>query len=152
MLSLQSFLREGRVVGPCWENFEPKGPKGPRNPQAVSDDMFQLFPNDTAGIPPEVPPTTSTPSTLNPTPSTLNTKPSTLHLNPTPHSLNLPPSTLNPQPQTLNPKPYTLTPNPSTQKVDNKRKPLFVEDIRFTTSTIQQVSPAPFTLHLQPSS
>ena len=28
MLSLQSFLREGRVVGPCWEKFKPKGPKG----------------------------------------------------------------------------------------------------------------------------
>ena len=29
MLSLQSFLREGRVVGPCWQKFKPKGPKGP---------------------------------------------------------------------------------------------------------------------------
>ena len=28
MLSLQSFLREGRVVGPCWEKLKPKGPKG----------------------------------------------------------------------------------------------------------------------------
>ena len=28
MLSLQSFLLEGRVVGPCWEKFKPKGPKG----------------------------------------------------------------------------------------------------------------------------
>ena len=28
MLSLQSFLREGRVVGPCWEKIKPKGPKG----------------------------------------------------------------------------------------------------------------------------
>ena len=27
MLSLQSFLREGRVVGPCWEKLKPKGPK-----------------------------------------------------------------------------------------------------------------------------
>ena len=25
----QSFLREGRVVGPCWEKLKPKGPKGP---------------------------------------------------------------------------------------------------------------------------
>ena len=30
MLSLQSFLREGRVVGPCWEKLKPKGPKGPK--------------------------------------------------------------------------------------------------------------------------
>ena len=29
--SLQSFLREGRVVGPCWEKFKPKGPKGPKH-------------------------------------------------------------------------------------------------------------------------
>ena len=29
MLSLQSFLREGRVVGPCWEKLKPKGPKVP---------------------------------------------------------------------------------------------------------------------------
>ena len=28
MLSLQSFLREGRVVGPRWEKLKPKGPKG----------------------------------------------------------------------------------------------------------------------------
>ena len=28
MLSLQSFLREGRVVGPSWEKLKPKGPKG----------------------------------------------------------------------------------------------------------------------------
>ena len=28
MLSLQSFLREGRVVGLCWEKLKPKGPKG----------------------------------------------------------------------------------------------------------------------------
>ena len=28
MLSLQSFLREGRVVGPCWEKLKPEGPKG----------------------------------------------------------------------------------------------------------------------------
>ena len=28
MLLLQSFLREGRVVGPCWEKLKPKGPKG----------------------------------------------------------------------------------------------------------------------------
>jgi len=28
MLSLQSFLREGRVVGPCWKKLKPKGPKG----------------------------------------------------------------------------------------------------------------------------
>ena len=28
MLSLRSFLREGRVVGPCWEKLKPKGPKG----------------------------------------------------------------------------------------------------------------------------
>ena len=28
MLALQSFLREGRVVGPCWEKLKPKGPKG----------------------------------------------------------------------------------------------------------------------------
>ena len=28
MLSLQSFLREGRVVRPCWEKLKPKGPKG----------------------------------------------------------------------------------------------------------------------------
>ena len=27
MLSLQSFLREGRAVGPCWEKFKPTGPK-----------------------------------------------------------------------------------------------------------------------------
>ena len=26
MLSLQSFLREGRVVGPRWEKLKPKGP------------------------------------------------------------------------------------------------------------------------------
>ena len=30
MLSLQSFLREGRVVGPCREKLKPKGPKGPQ--------------------------------------------------------------------------------------------------------------------------
>ena len=30
MLSLQSFLREGRVVGPSWEKLKPKGPKGPK--------------------------------------------------------------------------------------------------------------------------
>ena len=24
----QSFLLEGRVVGPCWEKLKPKGPKG----------------------------------------------------------------------------------------------------------------------------
>ena len=29
MLSLQSFLREGRVVGPTWEKLKPKGPEGP---------------------------------------------------------------------------------------------------------------------------
>ena len=28
MLSLQSFLREGRVIGPCWKKLKPKGPKG----------------------------------------------------------------------------------------------------------------------------
>ena len=28
MLSLQSFLREGRVVGPCWDKLKPEGPKG----------------------------------------------------------------------------------------------------------------------------
>ena len=28
MLSLQSFLREGRVVGPSWEKLKPQGPKG----------------------------------------------------------------------------------------------------------------------------
>ena len=28
MLCLLSFLREGRVVGPCWEKLKPKGPKG----------------------------------------------------------------------------------------------------------------------------
>ena len=28
LLSLQSFQREGRVVGPCWEKLKPKGPKG----------------------------------------------------------------------------------------------------------------------------
>ena len=27
-VSLQSFLREGRVVGPCWEELKPKGPQG----------------------------------------------------------------------------------------------------------------------------
>ena len=27
MLSLQSFPREGRVVGPCWEKLKSKGPK-----------------------------------------------------------------------------------------------------------------------------
>jgi len=32
MLSLQSFLREGRVVGPCWEKLKPKGPKGRGHP------------------------------------------------------------------------------------------------------------------------
>ena len=26
--NLGSFLREGRVVGPCWEKLKPKGPKG----------------------------------------------------------------------------------------------------------------------------
>ena len=30
-LSLQSFLREGRVVGPCWEKLKPEGPKGLRS-------------------------------------------------------------------------------------------------------------------------
>ena len=30
MLSLQSFLREGRVVGPCWEKLKPKGLGYPR--------------------------------------------------------------------------------------------------------------------------
>ena len=29
MISLQSFLRERRVVGPYWEQSQPKGPKGP---------------------------------------------------------------------------------------------------------------------------
>ena len=29
MLSLQSFLREGRVVGPGWEKLKPRGPQGP---------------------------------------------------------------------------------------------------------------------------
>jgi hypothetical protein len=28
MLSLQSFLREGRVVGLCWAQSKPKGPEG----------------------------------------------------------------------------------------------------------------------------
>ena len=28
MISLQSSLREGRVVGPSWEKLKPKGPKG----------------------------------------------------------------------------------------------------------------------------
>jgi hypothetical protein len=28
MLYLQSFLREGRVVGPCWETLKPQGPEG----------------------------------------------------------------------------------------------------------------------------
>ena len=28
MLSLQSFLREGRVVGLCWAQLKPKGPEG----------------------------------------------------------------------------------------------------------------------------
>ena len=33
MLSLQSFPREGRVVGPCWEKLKPQGPKGTQTPQ-----------------------------------------------------------------------------------------------------------------------
>ena len=44
MLSLQSCLREGRVVGPCWEKLKPKGPKGhlhcgadPRDPLLRSE-------------------------------------------------------------------------------------------------------------------
>ena len=38
MLSLQSFLREGRVVGPCWEELKPKGPQGrPRQEVASSE-------------------------------------------------------------------------------------------------------------------
>ena len=28
MLSLKSFIREGRVVGPFWVKLKPKGPKG----------------------------------------------------------------------------------------------------------------------------
>jgi hypothetical protein len=36
MLSLQSFLREGRVVGPCWEKLKPKGPKGSESINAFS--------------------------------------------------------------------------------------------------------------------
>ena len=35
MLSLQS-LREGRVVGPCWEKLKPKGPKGRRGPSGIA--------------------------------------------------------------------------------------------------------------------
>ena len=31
MLSLQSFLREGRVVGLCWAQLKPKGPNGELN-------------------------------------------------------------------------------------------------------------------------
>ena len=43
MLSLQSFLREGRVVGPCWEKLKPKGPKGRRallDPVYVKGEVF----------------------------------------------------------------------------------------------------------------
>ena len=35
MLSLQS-LREGRVVGPCWEKLKPKGPKGRRGSSGIA--------------------------------------------------------------------------------------------------------------------
>jgi hypothetical protein len=36
MLSVQSFLREGRIVGLCWAQFKPKGPK--RN--ATAEEAF----------------------------------------------------------------------------------------------------------------
>jgi len=35
-LPLQSFLREGRVVGPCWEKLKLKGPKGSETESWVS--------------------------------------------------------------------------------------------------------------------
>ena len=36
MLSLKCFLREGRVVGPCWEKLKPKGPKVKERVRSVS--------------------------------------------------------------------------------------------------------------------
>ena len=43
MLSLQSFLREGRVVGPCWEKSKPKGPKGPLGQSGTNDAKKKIW-------------------------------------------------------------------------------------------------------------
>ena len=42
---MQSFLREGRVVGPCWEKLKPKGPKGLRALALDRDSAFKRIPN-----------------------------------------------------------------------------------------------------------
>ena len=44
MLSLQSFLRGGRVVGPSWEKLKPKGPKGAhrREPSALEGWILEI--------------------------------------------------------------------------------------------------------------
>ena len=38
MLSLQSFLRERRVVGPCWERLKPREPEKVRSNERFKND------------------------------------------------------------------------------------------------------------------